>query len=685
MSTPRTGGSAFDRVTDALRADGRKVSTPRDGEARAKCPAHNGNSDDSLSVKRTEDRALIYCHSGCDRQDVLAALGMTDGDLFDEQRTSYTYPDPLGSVLRTVTRTYDGGRRRFRQDVHDKGVTPLYRLPELAAHPRDEIVYLVEGEEDVHAIEAAGGLGTTAPQGASNFHRVDVEPLRGRLVVAVVDRDEAGAKWAAAVADKLDGVTAGVSFCQARTGKDFSDHLAAGHGLDDLDPYENAQASPDGAQGLRQLILTCAAQIKPRPVRWLWDGRLALGTLGLLAGREGLGKSTLAYWTAARITRGELPGAYREEPRAVLICATEDSWEHTIVPRLMAAGADLTRVFRVEVVTVDEIHVGLSLPRDLIALEDAAAHAGAALLLLDPLMSRLGDLDTHRDAEVRQALEPLVSIADRTGMSILGLIHHNKGGSTDPLQLVMGSKAFTAVARSVHTVVPHPDDEERRVFGTPKNNLGRTNLPSLTFTLAGHPIDTEEGTAWTGRIEWGDDLDESIGEVMRRAVPDEDRTATDEAIEWLQDFLVKEGGSASSGDIKRAGKVVGHSERTLGRARRALHLTTTREGFPSVTSWTLPVATPVAPKSLGDGTTGTTGTTVPRGDISNNTTCMTENEIPSRASRASRATSPGVVTPLDGTGSTPIGGPRGDDGRPLPCPECGHVFHSRHCPLRRSA
>jgi len=60
----------------------------------------------------------------------------------------------------------------------------------------------------------------------------------------------------------------------------------------------------------RHVVLVAAADIKPRRVRWLWDGRLALGTLGLLAGREGLGKSSLGYWLAAQISRGILPGEF---------------------------------------------------------------------------------------------------------------------------------------------------------------------------------------------------------------------------------------------------------------------------------------------------------------------------------------------------------------------------------------
>jgi len=346
----------------------------------------------------------------------------------------------------------------------------------------------------------------------------------------------------------------------------------------------------------RRLVLVAADSIKPRPVFWLWTGRLALGTLGLLAGREGLGKSTLGYWTAARVTRGELEGTYQGVPKSVLVCATEDSWEHTIVPRLMAAGADLARVFRVEVLNALDIHVGLSLPRDLIALERAAGETDAALLLLDPLMSRLGDLDTHRDAEVRQALEPLVAIADRTGMAALGVIHHNKSGSTDPLQVVMGSKAFTAVARSVHTVVPDPDDESdtRRLFGTPKNNLGRTDLPTLSFTIEGHPIETDEGTAWTGRLEWGEEMVGSIGDAMRRASGSEDdKSAAGEAGDWLSDHLAIQGGTDDSASIKRAGQKAGHSLSALQRARRKIGATLTSEGFPRRTFWTLGAGEPV--------------------------------------------------------------------------------------------
>jgi hypothetical protein len=344
----------------------------------------------------------------------------------------------------------------------------------------------------------------------------------------------------------------------------------------------------DEATG-RQCALTPASTIRVRPVFWLWEGRLALGTLALLAGNVSLGKSTVALWVAARVTRGALPGQFFGQPKSVLIAATEDSWEHTIVPRLMAADADLTRVFRIEVIT-GTITGNLILPRDQDEVEQALHEQDAALLILDPLIPRLSSkLDTHRDGEVRQALEPFVAVADRSRAAMIGLIHHNKSGSTDPLELVMASRAFTAVARSVQTVIRDPNDETgaRRLFGTVKNNLGREDLPALAFTITTHVIDTEEGPASTAQLQWGDEINTTIAAIMQTEI-NPDKTATEEAMDWLEDYLAQQGGTAPSKDAKQAGRKAGHADRTLHRARARIHVKTASHGYPRETWWSLP-------------------------------------------------------------------------------------------------
>ena len=101
----------------------------------------------------------------------------------------------------------------------------------------------------------------------------------------------------------------------------------------------------------------------------------------------------------------------------------------------------------------------------------------------------------------------------------------------------MASKAFTAVARSVHTVMTDPDDDtgRRRLFGTPKNNLGRNDLPTLSFVIESSEVPTEEGPADTGPLVWGQDAELSIFEAMRRAAEDpEKRGAAEDAAEWLE-------------------------------------------------------------------------------------------------------------------------------------------------------
>jgi AAA domain len=338
----------------------------------------------------------------------------------------------------------------------------------------------------------------------------------------------------------------------------------------------------------RTVHLTRASTIKPRAVLWFWLERLALGTLALIGGREGIGKSICAYTLAADCTRGRLSGVYLGTPRAVIIVATEDSWAHTIVPRLMAAGADLTKVYRADVLTAGLGEASLSLPRDLPSLEIVIADVGAALIILDPMLSRLdAALDTHKDAEVRQALEPLVALADRARVTILGLIHVNKSASTDALTTLMGSRAFAAVARSVLFVMTDPDNEEARLLGQAKNNLGRMDLPTLSFRIIGVQVaDTADGPVWTGKLEWTGQSDRTIREALDAATEAAgDKTATSEASDWLDDYLRSQDGPADSAIVKRKGAAAGHSTSALHRARHKLKVVTVTSGFPRRTFW----------------------------------------------------------------------------------------------------
>lgn len=388
----------------------------------------------------------------------------------------------------------------------------------------------------------------------------------------------------------------------------------------------------------RTLRLTPASAVTPRPVRWLWDGRLALGTINLLGGREGIGKSIVECTVAADVTRGRLPGVYAGTPRAVIIAATEDSWEYTIVPRLMAAGADLSLVFRVDVDTANGADSSLSLPRDLPAVERLILEQGAVVMMLDPILSRLdAGLDSHKDGEVRQALEPLVAVAERTGCSVLGLIHVNKSTSSDPLTTLMASRAFAAVARAVLFVMIDPQDEKTRLLGQPKNNLGRSDLPTLAFQIEGAKVaDTVEGPVWTGKLHWTGESDRSIRDALQEAAETGggNRTVVSEAADWLQDYLASKDGSADSADVKREGAKAGHGKDALHRARGKLKITTISIGFPRRTHWALLSQQ----SSDSPGETATTATTTTTATTGGQSLQSSESSQLSESPRASATT-----------------------------------------------
>lgn len=358
-------------------------------------------------------------------------------------------------------------------------------------------------------------------------------------------------------------------------------------------PTEATGAAPRVGRP-RKVTLTRLSTIPLRPVSWLWNLLIPLDELTLLGGRKGVGKSTIACTLAAKVTAGTLEGRYLGQPRSVMVAATEDSWEKTLAPRLVAAGADPERLYRVDVGDSDG---HLSLPSDIDVLAQEVARVDGALLLLDPLMSRLdAKLDTHKDAEVRRALEPMTAFAKRAGISVLGIIHVNKSATTDPLTAIMGSRAFASVARSVLMVVKDPEDEARCLLGHEKSNLGPLQ-PTLVYRIVEALVTkTDEGDVYTGKVDWLGRSDRSVGEVMRDAARHPAVTSArspstaDTAEGWLEDCLFEAGGSEDSATIKDEGRRNGHSDHSLRTARKRLGVVTESVGYPRRTVWKLPEA-----------------------------------------------------------------------------------------------
>jgi len=240
--------TAYERVTAALQEAGSR----RSGND-WRCPAHADRSP-SLSVTHTGGKVLLRCQTGCDTADVVAVLKLTMADLFDQplekrQRSQvvaeYTYVNEQGEVLLVVKRFepgYDGARKTFRQFGPDgtpgvKGIRRvLYRLPDVIRQAQNGgVIIVVEGEKDVESLAKIGVIATCNIGGAGKWRDEYTDSLRGASeVVVIADRDDTGRKHAAAVAESVQLAGIPVRVVEPATGKDATDHLAAGHNVDDF-------------------------------------------------------------------------------------------------------------------------------------------------------------------------------------------------------------------------------------------------------------------------------------------------------------------------------------------------------------------------------------------------------------------------------------------------------------------
>ncbi|WQD13754.1 MAG: AAA family ATPase [Lawsonella clevelandensis] len=208
-------------------------------------------------------------------------------------------------------------------------------------------------------------------------------------------------------------------------------------------------------------------------------------SLTLLAGREGIGKSLIACDYVAQATRGELDNG---EPLNCLYLHTEDSRSATVTPRIRAAGADMERVFFLDV-TVSyenrEIGAALRAPRDFEALEQVIKDKHVGVVVLDAAKSSMSaKIDGNRDDSVRQVLDPMNRMGDETNCAFIGLVHFGKRESSDTGKLITGSIAWSQVARSVLSVAK----DEEKIFLSQTRNTTSPMLRSQKWLTLSLPL-----------------------------------------------------------------------------------------------------------------------------------------------------------------------------------------------------
>ncbi|MFT0610157.1 hypothetical protein ACMHYT_03725 [Rhodococcus qingshengii] len=239
--------TSFERVIRAFEKAGSVVTLNSAGNrASIQSPGHS-SKDRSISLMYSRDRTLIHSYSD-DRDEVLSNVGLTMQDLFDNPSgVTYRY---LGG--RIVQRTPD---KRFPQ-FGNKADRSLYRI-ETLPEDRTSVVYVTEGEQCADALASFGAAAVSPPQGASTAaDRFDWNPLSGRNVRIVADKDDAGRKHALDVAKNLGGIAETVTIVEAKAGKDAADHVTAGHDVDEFVLVEmvNSEDPDDGFWNEREIL-----------------------------------------------------------------------------------------------------------------------------------------------------------------------------------------------------------------------------------------------------------------------------------------------------------------------------------------------------------------------------------------------------------------------------------------------
>lgn len=323
--------------------------------------------------------------------------------------------------------------------------------------------------------------------------------------------------------------------------------------------------------------LVWSDQIPEERISWLVPGAIPMGAITLIEGRKGTGKSSLLASIAAYVTgANSLDWLPVVDPRPVIWISGEDHWPSVVVPRLRAAAGNCGMVAKPVAKDSHGRPRPISLPGDLLILEEMIRDSKAGLLVIDPLVSVISSaIDLRIEQSVRSVLEPLQSILADYQCAGLLVRHLRKGNGGDARDAGLGSTAIGNVARSIIRCDEHPHRPGECVASVVSCNLaGRMATRSYVIesTVSGAPV-----LRWRGTV----DLDADAIAEGRGGEGDRD--------EWgdADRILAQQIGSAwvSVGDLLREAEAAGVSPRTLRRAKARLHIPSRRVQLGDLAHW----------------------------------------------------------------------------------------------------
>lgn len=286
-----------------------------------------------------------------------------------------------------------------------------------------------------------------------------------------------------------------------------------------------------------KLTFTSLENAVTRSAQWVWGnertGGIPVGGLTIITGKPGDGKSTMCRWLASEITNGTLNGSWSGTPYSVLYLSAEESLEHMVNPSLEANGANKARV-KTLMTPID--------PRaDMDAVIGYCKDQNVKAVFVDPLSSYMGNTDTHRNSDVREALKPWTRLAEEIDGTVVAIVHQTKSAGSDFVSGINGSSAYGEVARAVFATAVDAETG-KRVVSQGKNSIG-TLMPSYEYELEIVDLKAEDGSAKPSpRFKLGSETTISAGEIFnrnKRVSNGETQTAK----EWLREYLQSRDGA----------------------------------------------------------------------------------------------------------------------------------------------
>ena len=578
-----------------------------------------------------------YLHGGPKRQATVTEYFYTNTDgerVYKIKRTDKGYKDKTFSVYRKESGKWVPG---LKTDTWKNPFVPfLYRVQDIQ---NASIVLFVEGEKNADIVadklkdfsDQKNIAVTTISGGSNNWKYLDYfkEYFEGKFLYLLLDNDQPGEKAGRAAIKALRNVSLEglflVRFPDGPKGFDVGDWLqGTGKNFSGLERYidehsedfsmNNIDEELDGLELLNSDIdleasegqeaqyeienefdAIAIADVTPEKIEWLWENKIPLGMVTLLAGRGGEGKSYFAAYLAARISRGGFWADHTpvEKGCTVYLGPGEDPLAQVVRPRLDLLGADTGLISEYRGVTVDNGKEKMFFPVSLKRIAYLKAYCNwvkiqtgypVKLVVIDPVSNFLEGVKENSNSEIRELFKPLVNFAQEENVAVLLISHFRKGSeATNSIERVIGSAAFTTAVRAAWFLYANKSDKALKVVVPAKANI-LVNPVGLEFRIL------EDGSIYFTNTELdknAEDIDaeqalfqkqkeletlqaarEQTGRGSRGPVAE----AREAAQEWLKDQLKNYPNGREVKEVMTEAKEAGFSWSTISRAANCLNV-----------------------------------------------------------------------------------------------------------------